>query len=293
MNNQIHSIPKLYSGKVRDIYDIDSKHMLMVASDRISTFDIILNQPIPKKGIYLNQISLFWFDKLKHIVHNHLTNKKLEDYLKDDEIAHAKHRSSIVKKLKPVPIEVIVRGYLAGSGYKDYFKTGQICGITLPKGLQNAEKLPKPIFTPSTKAAVGDHDENITIKECHNLIGEELSNKLEQVAIKLYTEASKIAEAAGIIIADTKFEFGIDQDGTLTLMDEILTPDSSRFWDIETYKVGINPASFDKQYLRDYLEIDLKWNKEPPIPDLPEEVIQKTAAKYYEIIKRLKIDSFK
>src|SRR5579863_1386711 len=290
MNNYITSLPKLYSGKVRDLYAIDDKYMLMVASDRLSAFDVILNQEIPKKGIYLTQISLFWMKQLQYIIPNHLSNKKLEDYLNKDELAYANGRGVIVKKLKPVPIEVIVRGYLAGSGYKDYIATGKISGIQIPAGLKNAEKLPNPIFTPSTKAAVGDHDENITLIQCYDLIGKELTIQIEKIALELYQSASKIAESHGIILADTKFEFGIDENGILTLMDEALTPDSSRFWDAESYQVGVEPNSFDKQFVRNYLEKEIKWNKLPPIPDLPDDVIQKTSNKYYEIIKRFGIN---
>ena len=285
----ITSLSKIYSGKVRDLYDIDHTNMLMIASDRISTFDVILEQLIPNKGKYLTQISLFWFEYLKDICPNHLTNHKLSEYLSGTELEYAKDRGVIVKKLKPVPVEVIVRGYLAGTGYKDYLKNGEICGIKLPSNLKNAEKLDEPIFTPSTKAAVGDHDENITIEQCQNLIGTELTQKLRTTAINLYKKASELALTKGIIIADTKFEFGIDNENQLILMDEVLTPDSSRFWDINEYSVGSNPPSFDKQYLRDYLELTLKWNKEPPIPELPREVIQTTADKYQEIMKRLGI----
>lgn len=290
MNNKITSLAKLYSGKVRDLYVVDDKYMLMIASDRLSAFDVILNQPIPKKGIFLTQISLFWMQQLKYIINNHASNKKLEDYLNPDELAYAKGRAVIVKRLKPVPVEVIVRGYLAGSGYKDYIASGKICGIPLPPGLKNAEKLPQPIFTPSTKAAQGDHDENITLAQCQNLIGADLTSQVEKAALKLYLAASEIAEKRGIILADTKFEFGLDENGTLTLMDEALTPDSSRFWDMTTYQAGIEPDSFDKQFVRNYLEKEIKWNKLPPIPDLPDEIIQKTGDKYYEIIKRLGID---
>ena len=285
----ITSLSKIYSGKVRDLYDIDHTNMLMIASDRISTFDVILEQLIPNKGKYLTQISLFWFEYLKDICPNHLTNHKLSEYLSGTELEYAKDRGVIVKKLKPVPVEVIVRGYLAGTGYKDYLKNGEICGIKLPSNLKNAEKLDEPIFTPSTKAAVGDHDENITIEQCQNLIGTELTQKLRTTAINLYKKASELALTKGIIIADTKFEFGIDNENQLILMDEVLTPDSSRFWDINEYSVGSNPPSFDKQYLRDYLELTLKWNKEPPIPELPREVIQTTADKYQKIMKRLGI----
>lgn len=289
MTNHITSLNKIYSGKVRDLYDIDSKTMLMVATDRLSTFDVILNQPIPNKGKYLTQVSLFWFKYLEDIVPNHLTGKNLESILSGTELEYAKGRAVIVQKLKPVPIEVIVRGYLAGTGFKDYQKTGSICGITLPQGLQNAQQLPQPIFTPSTKAAIGDHDENISIQQCQNIIGVDLTNKIKETAISLYQKASQLAQTKGIIIADTKFEFGTNENNELVLMDEVLTPDSSRFWDMDGYCVGGNPPSFDKQFVRDYLELNLRWNKLPPIPDLPQEVIHQTAEKYYEIIKRLGI----
>ncbi|MDQ5920305.1 MAG: phosphoribosylaminoimidazole-succinocarboxamide synthase [Pseudomonadota bacterium] len=287
--DNIKSLPRIYSGKVRDLYNIDDKKMLMVASDRLSTFDIILNQAIPKKGIYLTQISLFWFNYLNDIK-NHLTNYKLEDFLTGTELEYAQGRAVIVNKLKPVPIEAIVRGYLAGSGYKDYLKHGAICGISLPPHLRNAEKLPYPIFTPSTKAQIGDHDENITMQQCKNIIGAQLTEQIQQTAIEIYQKASELALKKGIIIADTKFEFGLNDDGELVLMDEVLTPDSSRFWNQDEYIVGTNPPSFDKQFVRDYLELELCWNKQPPIPDLPAAIIQKTVDKYYEIIKRLGIE---
>lgn len=285
----IESLKKIYSGKVRDLYEIDNANMLMVASDRLSTFDIILPQSIPQKGIFLTQISLYWFEKLKHIINNHLTNLQLDNYLTPKELIYAKNRSIIVKKLKPIPIESIVRGYMAGSGYKDYLKNSQICGFNLPAGLENASILPEVIFTPSTKANVGSHDENITLTQCYNIIGKELTNKIQEISIKLYKEASNIAQNAGIIIADTKFEFGLDENDNLVLMDEILTPDSSRFWDMSLYSVGTNPPSFDKQFVRDYLESTLKWNKKPPIPMLPNDIIEKTVNRYSEIIKRLNI----
>ncbi|MCC2624792.1 MAG: phosphoribosylaminoimidazole-succinocarboxamide synthase [Burkholderiales bacterium] len=291
MNNCITSLPKLYSGKVRDLYNIDEKYMLMIASDRLSAFDVILNQEIPKKGVYLTQISLFWMNRLKHIIANHLSDKKLANYLNGNELTYANGRGVIVKKLKPVPIEVIVRGYLAGSGYKDYIATGKISGISIPPGLEKAEKLPAPIFTPSTKAAVGDHDENITLTQCYNLIGKELTLQIEKVALELYTSANEFANTHGIILADTKFEFGLDENGMLILMDEVLTPDSSRFWDANTFKIGVEPDSFDKQFVRNYLEKEINWNKIPPIPDLPSEVIAKTSDKYYEIIRRFNIST--
>ena len=281
----IRSLPKIYSGKVRDLYNIDDTTMLMVASDRLSTFDVILNQTIPNKGIYLTQISLFWFKYLA--IKNHLTEKyKLEDLLSKDELVYAKDRSMIVEKLKPIPIEFIIRGYLAGSGYKDYLKTGRICDIELPKNLKNAEKLSEPIFTPSTKVQIGDHDQNISIKQCENSIGTELTRKIQKTAISIYIKANELALQHGIIIADTKFEFGLNQNNELLLMDEVLTPDSSRFWDGNEYAVGENQSSFDKQFVRDFLECNLNWSKQPPIPDLPQIVIEKTAQKYYEIIKR-------
>ena len=288
-NNSIKSLSKIYSGKVRDLYSINEDIMLMVASDRISTFDVILNQEIPDKGKYLTQISMFWFNYLKDVCRNHLTQYTLDEFLRDEELSYARGRSVIVQKLKPVPVEVIVRGYLAGTGFKDYTKTGEICGIKLPQELQNAQKLPEPIFTPSTKAQIGDHDENISLAQCRNLIGTELTQELSDTAIKLYLKASELAAMKGIIIADTKFEFGLNNNEELTLMDEVLTPDSSRFWDMNEYVIGQNPPSFDKQYLRDYLENEINWNKLPPIPDLPLQVIQKTADKYFEIIKRLGI----
>lgn len=290
MIEPIKSLNKLYSGKVRELYDIDSNIMLMIASDRISTFDVILNQNIPNKGIYLTQISLFWFKLLESICKNHLTGIELTKYLSGDELDYANGRGIIVQKLQPIPIEVIVRGYLAGTGYKDYLKTGSICGIKLPPSLKNAQKLPEPIFTPSTKAKVGDHDENITLNQCRDLIGDKLTTEINETAIKLYKKASDLALQHNIIIADTKFEFGLNKNNELILMDEVLTPDSSRFWDLNNYEIGKNPSSFDKQFLRDYLELEIKWNKLPPIPDLPNDIINKTAEKYLEIIHRFGIN---
>ena len=285
----IHSLTKIYSGKVRDLYAIDDKTMLMVTSDRLSTFDIILNQTIPDKGKYLTRISLFWFDYLADIMPNHLVNISVINILAEDELKYAEQRSIVVKRLTPVPIEIIVRGYLSGSGYKDYLAKGEICGHKLPAGMLNAQKLAKPIFTPSSKAKLGEHDENMTVSQCALLIGEKLTQEIEALAIKLYNKASLYAQTKGLIIADTKFEFGFDENMQLTLMDEVLTPDSSRFWDSEKYVVGTNPDSFDKQFVRDYLEKIIKWNKLPPIPNLPEDVIFKTSDKYHEVLLRLGI----
>jgi len=285
-SNPIQSLPKIYSGKVRDLYDINEQHMLMVASDRLSTFDIILNQTIPNKGKYLTQISLFWFNKTQHIITNHLTDIPLNQYLNKTELDYANGRALIVKKLKPLPIEVIVRGYLAGSGYKDYLATGSIGGHKLPAGLQNSQKLPQTIFTPSTKAEVGDHDINISIAQCEKIIGVELTAKIEHIAISLYNYACELASSKNIIIADTKFEFGLDQNNNLVLMDEILTPDSSRFWDKDTYQIGSNPPSYDKQFVRDYLEKTIIWDKQPPIPDLPQDVIVNTQEIYHRLVNK-------
>lgn len=293
MNKQLRSLKKIYSGKVRDLYEIDSNSMLMVASDRLSTFDIILNQQIPNKGEVLTKLSFFWFNYLKHIVPNHIVpngSAQLQQILSPEEYIYAKNRSMVVKRLRPLPVEVIIRGYLAGTGYTDYLKTGEISGIQLPTGLKLAQKLPQPIFTPSTKAVFGEHDENISIKQCESLIGDQLTEQVERIALNLYQTAAAHAINSGIIIADTKFEFGLDEDGKLTLMDEVLTPDSSRFWDLNNYQVGINPQSFDKQFVRDYLSITLKWDKKPPIPDLPQNIISGTVDKYLEIIRRFHLE---
>lgn len=280
------SLKKLYSGKVRDLYEVDAQRMLMVASDRISAFDVILDQPIPEKGKILTEISNFWFNKLEHIVPNHFTGDAVADVVSAAELPLVEGRSVVAKRLKPVAIEAIVRGYLSGTGWKEYQRQGTVCGIQLPAGLQEAEKLPEPIFTPSTKAAVGDHDENISFAQCVAIIGEELAQQVREVSIALYSAAVEYAASRGIIIADTKFEFGLDTEGQLTLMDEVLTPDSSRFWPADSYQVGSNPPSFDKQFLRDWLDKS-DWNKEPPAPQLPDEVIQKTADKYREALRRL------
>ena len=280
------SLQKIYSGKVRDLYEIDAKRMLMVASDRLSAFDVILNDPIPGKGEILTQISNFWFKKLAHIMPNHFTGDTVYDVLPEDQARTLEKRAVVAKKLIPVKVEAIVRGYLAGSGWKDYQQTGSVCGIALPTGMQEAQQLPEVIFTPSTKAAVGDHDENISFAECEQIVGNELAAEVRAKAIELYTEAAAYAKTCGIIICDTKFEFGLDEQGTLTLMDEVLTPDSSRFWPADQYQVGTNPPSFDKQFVRDWLE-QSGWNKQAPAPKVPAEVIDKTVAKYREALSLL------
>ena len=280
------SLKKIYSGKVRDLYEIDDKRMLMVATDRLSAFDVILDDPIPRKGEILTQISNFWFKKLAHIMPNHFTGESVYDVLPKAEADSVKDRAVVVKRLKPIKIESIVRGYLTGSGLKDYKQTGTICGLELPKGLVEASKLPEPIFTPSSKEEVGDHDINISYAECERQIGTELAAQVRDAAIALYKEAAAYALTKGIIICDTKFEFGLDENGVLTLMDEVLTPDSSRFWSIDTYQEGTNPPSFDKQFVRDWLE-QSGWNKQPPAPKVPDEVIAKTVAKYQEALDLL------
>ncbi|MFP5075374.1 phosphoribosylaminoimidazolesuccinocarboxamide synthase [Neisseria sp. WLZKY-1] len=284
MNNI--SLKKTYSGKVRDLYEIDDKRMLMVASDRLSAFDVILPEPIPGKGEILTQISNFWFEKLKHIMPNHFTGDTVYDVLSENEARAVEQRAVVAKRLTPVKIEAIVRGYLAGSGWKEYQKNGTVCGIRLPEGLREADKLPEVLFTPSTKAEVGGHDENISFAECEKIIGKELAAQVRDKAVALYTEAAAYAETRGIIICDTKFEFGLDENGTLTLMDEVLTPDSSRFWPKEHYRPGSNPPSFDKQFVRDWLE-QSGWNKQPPAPQVPADIIEKTAAKYREALRLL------
>ncbi|MCQ4311944.1 phosphoribosylaminoimidazolesuccinocarboxamide synthase [Pseudomonas stutzeri] len=280
------SLKKIYSGKVRDLYEIDDKRMLMVATDRLSAFDVILAEPIPEKGKILTAISNFWFDKLAYLVPNHFTGDKVEDVVAAGELPLVDGRAVVAKRLKPVAVEAIVRGYIVGSGWKEYQRNGTVCGIQLPAGLKEAAKLPQPIFTPSTKAAVGDHDENISFEQCEAVIGEQLAAKVRDTSIALYAAAVEYAATRGIIIADTKFEFGLDEDGTLTLMDEVLTPDSSRFWPADSYQEGISPPSFDKQFVRDWLE-STGWNKEPPAPPVPAEVAQKTADKYREALTRL------
>ena len=285
--SDIKSLPLLNRGKVRDIYNVDEDHILIVTTDRLSAFDVILPDPIPGKGAILTAVSNFWFDKTQHIIANHLTDKTLDEVLPDaSERKPIEGRGIVVRKLKPLPVEAIVRGYLIGSGWNDYQKTGAVCEIALPEGLQQAQQLPQAIFTPSTKADVGGHDENISFEKTVDLLGKDLAEQVRDISIKLYQEAAAYALERGIIIADTKFEFGTDTDGKLVLIDEVLTPDSSRFWPTDSYQVGISPPSFDKQYVRDYLET-LDWDKTDPGPSLPEEVIQRTGEKYREAMNLL------
>ncbi len=269
-------------GKVRDIYAIDDDHMLIIATDRLSAFDVVFDQAIPKKGELLTEVSNFWFAKTAGIIANHLTDLKLQDYVSDADYQHLKSRSIIVKRLKTLPVEAIVRGYVIGSGWKDYQASGEICGIPLPAGLPQAAKLPEPIYTPSTKAAVGDHDINVSFEDTAALIGEEKAHQIKDVSIKLYKLAAEFARERGIIIADTKFEFGIDADNQLILIDEILSPDSSRYWPADSYQPGISPPSYDKQFIRDYLET-LDWDKTPPAPQIPQDIIEKTQQKYQDV----------
>ena len=280
------SLPLLHRGKVRDIFDIDEKHMLIVTTDRLSAFDVVFDEPIPEKGKILTSIANYWFKKTNHIIQNHLTEININEVLSYKESEQLKDRAIVVKKLKPIPIEAVVRGYLIGSGWKEYTNTGAVCGIKLPKQMRLAEKLDQAIFTPSSKADVGKHDENISFIETKNIVGEELATQIKNTSIRLYDFASKHSIKRGIIIADTKFEFGLDNEGQLTLMDEVLTPDSSRFWPLQDYKPGLSPKSFDKQIIRDYLET-LDWNKEPPAPIIPESIMAQTAQKYKAIQSKL------
>lgn len=284
--SNIASLPLLARGKVRDNYAVGDDRILMVASDRLSAFDVIMGEPIPGKGELLTQMALFWFDKLGHICPNHLTGEAPESVVTPAEVPQVRNRSMLVKRLKPVMIEAVVRGYLAGSGWKEYQESRSVCGVPLPEGLTNAAKLPEPIYTPAAKAEMGDHDENITYERTVEMVGEKLASQIRDTAIRIYKEAAAIALEKGMIIADTKFEFGLDDDGTLHLMDEVLTPDSSRFWPADGYRVGISPPSFDKQFVRDWLETQT-WDKTPPAPRLPQDVLEKTAAKYREALDRL------
>ncbi|GHC77956.1 phosphoribosylaminoimidazole-succinocarboxamide synthase [Pseudorhodoferax aquiterrae] len=289
--SKLTSLPLLARGKVRDNYAVGTDRILMVASDRISAFDVIMGEPIPGKGALLTQMALYWFDQLGHLCPNHLTGDAPESVVAPEEVEQVRGRAMLVKRLKPIPVEAVVRGYLAGSGWKEYQEGQAVCGVPLPAGLQNASQLPAPIFTPAYKAEAGAHDENITFEKVVEIVGPELAAKIRDTSIAIYQAACEIAKAKGIIIADTKFEFGLDEAGTLHLMDEVLTPDSSRFWPAESWQEGSNPPSYDKQFVRDWLEsvrINGKpWDKTPPAPRLPREVIEKTAAKYQEAWQRL------
>ena len=291
LESRLHSLPLLARGKVRDNYAVGTDRLLMIASDRLSAFDVVMGEPIPGKGELLTSMAMFWFAHLEGIVPNHLTGDDPASVVAADEREQVRGRSMLVKRLKPLPVEAVVRGYLAGSGWKEYQQSRSVCGVALPAGLQNASKLPEPIFTPATKAEMGDHDENIDFARMSEIVGAPLAARVRDIAIRLYQRAAALALSKGIIIADTKFEFGLDADGTLTLMDEVLTPDSSRFWPVEGYAVGINPPSYDKQFVRDWLEqarVDGQpWNKKAPAPALPADVISKTADKYREALRRL------
>lgn len=287
LESHLHSLKRIHQGKVRDIYEVDAQRMLIVTTDRLSAFDVVLPDPIPGKGSVLTRISRFWFDRTRHIVPNHLLDYPLERAVPDvNEREPLADRSMVVKRLRALPIEAVVRGYLIGSGWKDYQQTGSVCGISLPSGLKQADRLPEPIFTPATKAELGDHDENISYERVVELIDRGLAEQVRATALALYGFAAEYAFTRGIIIADTKFEFGVDDAGRLTLIDEALTPDSSRFWPIDAYRPGISPPSFDKQFVRDYLET-LDWNKRAPGPKLPPEIIERTSAKYAEALRRL------
>jgi phosphoribosylaminoimidazole-succinocarboxamide synthase len=293
--SNITSLPLLARGKVRDNYAVGDDRILMVASDRLSAFDVIMGQPIPGKGEILTQMALFWFVRLGHICPNHLTGERPESAVTPDEVAQVRNRSMLVRRLKPIPVEAVVRGYLAGSGWQEYRATQSVCGVPLPAGLTNAAKLPAPIFTPAAKAEMGEHDENITYERVVEMIGAPLAARIRDLSIRIYQEAADFALTKGLIIADTKFEFGLDPQGELVLMDEVLTPDSSRYWPVEgyeaAYQAGQNPPSYDKQFVRDWLEqvrVDGKpWDKTPPAPHLPKDVIARTAAKYREALERL------
>ena len=291
LESSITSLPLLARGKVRDNYAVGPDRILMVASDRLSAFDVVMGEPIPGKGALLTRMALFWFERLAHVVPNHLTGDDPVSVVNAQEKPQVMGRSMLVKRLKPLPVEAVVRGYLAGSGWKEYQAGQAVCGVALPAGLQNAQKLPEPIFTPATKAEMGEHDENISFDRMVQIIGRPLAEQVREVSIRLYREAADHALTKGIIIADTKFEFGLDESGTLTLMDEVLTPDSSRYWPVESYAVGQNPPSYDKQFVRDWLEqatvAGAPWNKQAPAPALPAEVVQRTAQKYREALDRL------
>ena len=291
LESSLRSLPLIARGKVRDNYAVGDERLLMIASDRLSAFDVVMGEAIPGKGELLTRMALFWFARLGHIVPNHLTGEDPESVVAADERAQVRGRAMLVQRLKPLPVEAVVRGYLAGSGWKEYQASGEVCGVKLPPGLKNASKLPAPIFTPATKAAMGDHDENIAFERMAQMIGTGLAERVREISIRLYSEAAAFALTKGIIIADTKFEFGLAADGTLTLMDEVLTPDSSRYWPLESYREGDNPPSYDKQFVRDWLESSrvngAPWNKKAPAPALPPAVIENTAAKYRDALMRL------
>lgn len=284
--SKLSSLKFLHRGKVRDIYAVGDQQLLVIQSDRLSAFDVVLSDPIPGKGEVLTEMSFFWFKKLAHVIPNHLTGVTPESVVSPGERDQVEGRAMVVRKLKPLMIEAVVRGYIIGSGWSDYQKTGAVCGIKLPAGLKQADKLPQPIFTPATKAPAGEHDENISYAEAEKIVGAELASKVRAASIQLYSEASVFAKTKGIIIADTKFEFGLDDAGKLFLIDEILTPDSSRFWPVDQYRSGVSPPSFDKQIVRDWLETQ-PWNKQPPAPKLPAEVQTKTSEKYHEALRLL------
>jgi phosphoribosylaminoimidazole-succinocarboxamide synthase len=285
--SSIPDLPLLGRGKVRDIYGIDDDHLLIVTTDRLSAYDVVMPDPIPGKGEVLTRLSLFWFRRMADIIDNQLTELRVEDVIKDKELAaQLRNRSLVVKRLKPLPIEAVVRGYLIGSGWRDYQESGRLCGIDLPAGLRQAEKLPQTLFTPSSKAESGHHDENISYDEAVELMGEKLAARVRDAAIAIYERAAAYALQRGIIIADTKFEFGLDDEGRLYVIDEMLTPDSSRFWPVADYRIGSSPPSFDKQFVRDYLDT-LDWDKTAPGPEIPPEVLQQTADKYKEALERL------
>jgi phosphoribosylaminoimidazole-succinocarboxamide synthase len=282
----IRSLPFVYRGKVRDSYAVGDDKLLIVTTDRLSAFDVVMSQPIPDKGRVLNAMSNFWFEKLSNVIGNHLTGIDPESVVAPDEVDQVHGRAVVALRLKPIPVEAVVRGYLIGSGWKDYQRTGEVCGIELPRGLQMASKLPEPLFTPANKAELGTHDENISFDRMKEIVGAELAFRISSVSLALYRAAAEYAATRGIIIADTKFEFGLDKDGNLRLMDEVLTADSSRFWPADEYSVGQSPPSFDKQFVRDWLEKQ-PWDKAPPPPALPADVIEKTAAKYREALRRI------
>ena len=285
--SRLRGLKKVHQGKVRDIYEIDAEHWLIVTTDRLSAFDVVLPDPIPDKGRVLNGISIFWFGKTRHIVPNHLSNLSVEDVVDDpDERRQLAGRAVVVKRLNALPVEAVVRGYLIGSGYRDYRASGSVCGVALPPGLRIADALPEPIFTPAAKAPAGEHDENVDFETIARRIGRDLAGEIRRISLEIYRFAAAHARDRRIIVADTKFEFGVDADGRLTLIDEVLTPDSSRFWTVESYRPGVNPPSFDKQSVRDYLE-SLPWNKQPPAPRLPAEIIARTSDNYRRALAML------